>query len=385
MKRYLAFSFFSYSLGSVLFFSEYFRGYPVVPYSLILIPPLTAFFLHIGDIEYRTRTILVFSLLIALALPSVLLNLENVFQIADLVLLFILVNLIGIDPKSFRKSSILGITLGILTVLLTVITGMVRFRFYTDALGRFRAYMGFINPNSLSLFTFALASLILYTSHSFTKILISFFLVAMDYLLTGSRTIAFIFGLMVSIYALFKLGLSRRLIINAFIVLLIIFIVFEFSIPGIPFRYPYGVLNSLLSKRLDFAGEALNHFGLENVLFGGIEREGLVLDSSYLRFTVFYGYPFLIAFLVSVAFSINTGTSKDPMKASFIISVMFYSLFEGVVDTPVTVVSALWWFEVLNSHAQTGSHEIDHVLGGHEKRHPAYGLREELHGKVDPG
>lgn len=322
-----------------------YSAFGIEEYKMIL-RVLALLLLFIGSVfVYRVKVTRIQLIWLVLAGFEIFMNGASAFN-----LLFLLLLSLCIYGKLSEITETLFIIVKYACILMVVllVTGIIENVPYIVS-NRERYLLGFLNPNSASIFYSSFIYLYLLSKEkvSFFNWLFAVMINSLIYYFTNSRTcfyslLVFLFAILS--YRLFK-NYAKVLRLGCWILVdfLICFgIVSTFWINKLDF------LNKLLSERISIFQDYINEAEVYHYLLGGLP---LSIDNFYYIFIFGYG---LIAYIL-FAFVVHRSMkylyySKQNILMAFFVSVFVASLMEGYLIRPEIFLSIFIWRVILQNN-----------------------------------
>lgn len=333
--------FFLLSYTMVIFATESLRFQTQIKMFTRIIILAPGIFLIIRFLRLPKDKFLIILMLVFLSFLCVINGFENITHTLDFLALVYIVLLIDISDTIdlFYKSTLWGTLLALITIILLVNFGFLENKMYVDNLGRIRNSYGFFNTNSLALYAFSFSIFLYLYKKSKISLLISTLVMLITFYITGSRTPFFSFLLFLFLVIFFKKGniaLKRKINIFLVIIILLFYIYLAVNYQN------YTNINYILSGRPSLIYKFFSNLSLRELIFGG-NLFKVTIDNAYILLLKFYGILFLILFFLIL----NHVREHRPHELAFIISMLIYGLFEGVLASPAVPVSSLFWYLTL--------------------------------------
>ena len=308
---------------------------------IILTPGIFILINHLRLPKSKAYLILSFVLLSSLSIINGIDSLVNIFDFLVIIYIVLLIK-ISNDIDLFYKSTLWGVALGVVTVLLLTWIGILENKFYLDQLGRARFYFGFQNPNYLSLYVYSFSMFLFLLNKNKKALFFSLLIMIFTFFFTRSRTPFYAFLIFVLLYIFFKgrnLKLKRMGTLYMFVLFFMLYIFLSINFQAFP------NLNVLTSWRLQFTNEFIFDLSSREFLLGGYEGR-ITLDNSFLSFLKNFGILFLLQLFFVIFFS-NKNKQFDYRESAFLITMLIFGIFESVLVSPGIPVSILFWYLIL--------------------------------------
>jgi len=273
---------------------------------------------------------------------------ESYINIITFILLVIVISDLGLKKASI--TIIKGTIAGIIIVLIALYTGLLENKYTIDIIGRKRYYLGFMNPNYLSMILYSLIAY-LFVIHKYKKPFVYVLLLLPILILTKSRSPLISLAVLLFTYCLMKRLSKKHKSVGLFILImftlaiLAIAVLISFFPKSIISRYPD--LNRFFSGRLSLYMSSLRNVTLIDIIVGGREINTLV-DNFFLQTVLQFGIGFLSVFLITIILKVSKlYYENETEKAVFLISYITYGIVESGLTSPVIPASLLFWYIIL--------------------------------------
>lgn len=277
---------------------------------------------------------------------------DNIINFFFILIVLIVSKDISVDDF-YKKSFYITFICSLVIILFLQIGLTQNIQYYQ--MGRARNTFGFNNVNAFSNLVYSFSMLFLLTrkvikwSH---LLLISGFMYIM-FTFTNTRTSILVFSLFLIIFiilnVIFKLENSQKykVIMKIFMFILILLpLILSLLSPIIFTGFPF--LNAITSLRLSIFTNYITDNGLLHLIFGGTKLDNvdngllILVYSMGLIFTLFVLYMILHAMSKLI-------DMRDSKNIAFLISFMYFNIFESILVRPEISVSICFWFLIYKS------------------------------------
>lgn len=285
---------------------------------------------------------------VLLSLIPLMLGKFNTTTFNILVLFFFIILNKEIDTNEVIKMLINSLVIGVLFYLFLYMAGFTSNYSYVLN-GRVRNTFGFNNVNAFSSIVYSITMFFL-VSRNRIKIFTLILLIISNYIifkLTDSRS--GFYSLIIYMVLLFvqKILFSNKSIKNNFFVKSSFLIILNMPII-ISVLFPFliksntDLINKLTSNRLSLFKNYIDDSKIINFVFGASQAQEV--DNAFLVMLLTLGVGFFIYFILMVNKStFNMYKLEKKFKISFVISFLYFSIFEGLLIRPEYILTILFW------------------------------------------
>lgn len=302
----------------------------------------------IGKLRLLSNTILI----MFVSLSSLVVLKANTRQIEFIVLLFLsTLAAYSLDYRSFVKSILWGNIIGFVSVLIGTGFGLFEKTIRYDYINnRIRYSYGFASSNYMSLVIYSIIISVFLLSKR--KFISTFPLFLLFIFVTRSRTAIFAYIILISVYVFLRSRYLSRIKKKMLVALLLLILTLGF---GIPIFSPllvafFPAVDILLSFRLKAYENIILMFDPIDLLGGKF----IEVDQFFLSALLNYGLLFCIlySFLLLTRIRSSLNNCRDIEQVSFLFSYTAYGIMESPMDSPIVVLSILYWCLILGYYSK---------------------------------